>query len=302
MADKNTLTGHLACFTAYFIFGLNIVICKDLSASGAFSPLCIFTFRAMGATSVFWLLDALFPKGRIKVDRKDFAPIFLASMLGLFLTQIAFLIGIGRTTPLDWSILSVLSPVFTMFAAAFFQKEPITLKKAGGVALSFAGVICLILGSTHTGGTATTSVSGILLGLLNAGSFALYLGIFRPLIQKYRVITFMKWMFLFSLLVSLPFTIKEIFTADYASVPMNCYLELGFLIIFATIIAYFLIPLGQKHIRPTIVSLYSYVQPILAAGISIWMGMDRLTVFKVVSAAAVVSGVLIVNKSRAASH
>ncbi|MCF0164915.1 MAG: EamA family transporter [Bacteroidales bacterium] len=291
--------GHVACFTAYLIFGLNIVVCKNLTQSGIFSPLALFTFRALGASVLFWIISMFTP--REKVDAKDFPKIFVASMLGLFLTQVSFLFGIRMVTPLDWAILSVLSPIFTMFTAAIVVKEPITWKKAGGVAISFIGITVLILSSSHSGGAATTSVWGVLLGLLNAGSFALYLGIFRPLIKKYSVVTFMKWMFLFSLAVSFPFSCSELLAADYSVVTGRYLYELLFLIIFSTVIAYYLIPLGQKYIRPTAVSLYSYLQPIIASMISIYLGMDRLTVLKVAAAVAVVAGVVLVNKSRAAS-
>lgn len=289
--------GHVACFLAYSIFGINIIVCKDLAASNAISPLGIFSVRALGASILFWLMG-LFTR-REKVDLKDYPKIFAASMLGLFITQVSFLYGIGNITPMDWSILTVLSPIFTMFTAAIVLKEPITFKKAGGVALSFAGIIVLILSSSHSGGAADTSVFGVLMGLLNAFSFALYLGIFRPVIQKYSVVTFMKWMFLFSLAASLPFTAGELVSVEWKAIPLTYYLELSFLVFFSTFIAYFLIPLGQKNIRPTIVSLYSYLQPIIASIVSIWLGMDRVTPLKVLAAVAVIAGVVVVSRSKA---
>lgn len=188
-----------------------------------------------------------------------------------------------------------------MFVAALVLKEPITLKKAGGVVLSFAGILFLILNSVSLGGgAATTSLAGIILQLCNGLVFALYLGIFKPLISKYQVVTFMKWMFLFSMLVSLPFGAKELITLDYSALP-NAYIgELLYLIVCSTFIAYFLIPVGQKILRPTVISLYSYVQPMIATVISIYLGMDVVTWQKVLAAVAVFAGVILVNKSRAA--
>lgn len=293
----NKLKGHLSCFTAYFIFGFNIIVCKDLANSGAISPLTLFTLRAAGASAIFWLLDLIHPG--VKVDRRDLPKIFAASMLGLFATQVSFLFGIVQCTPMDWALLTVLSPIITMFIAAIVLKEPITAKKGLGVAISFGGVVALILGSAHSGGAATTTWLGVLLALLNVTAFSMYLGSFRPLIQKYPVVSFMKWMFLFSLLASFPFTAREVLTLDYASLPGLYYWELAFLIIFSTVVAYFLIPLGQKHLRPTAVSLYSYLQPVIAAIVSVFLGMDRITPAKVLGTIAIVGGVILVNKSRA---
>ena len=296
---KNNIAwvGHISCFLAYLIFGINIIICKDLMTSDAVSPLGVFTLRALGASALFWIIG-LFGK-KEKIALMDYPKIFAASMLGLFITQVSFLYGIGNISPVDWSILTVLSPIFTMFTAAIVLKEPITFKKAGGVVISFIGIVVLILSGTHASGSAGTSLFGVVMGLVNAFSFALYLGIFRPVIQKYGVIAFMKWMFLFSLAASLPFTVKELLAVEWSAVSSAYYLELSFLIIFSTFIAYFLIPLGQKHIRPTIVSLYSYLQPIIASIVSIWIGMDKLTPLKIAAIAAVVAGVVIVSRSKA---
>ena len=298
---KNSkLLGHLSVFIAYTIFGFNIIICKDLTSSSLVSPMGLFCFRAIGATALFWLLSFFMPKE--KVERKDLPKIFLASMLGLFLTQISFLKAIQITTPLDTAIITSITPIFTMFVAAIALKEPITLKKAGGVAISFAGVILLILNTVHAGSVTETKPLGIVLMIFNCLFFACYLGIFRPLIAKYNVVTFMKWMFLFSMLVSVPLNIKEMTHIDFSAMPTNYRLELGFLILFSTFIAYFLIPIGQKHLRPTVISLYAYLQPLIATITSIYLGMDHLSWQKVVAAVLVFTGVILVNKSRAAQE
>ena len=296
-ADK--LLGHLSVAGAYTIFGLNIVFCKDIANSEVISPVVLFTFRALGASALFWLLSFLVPRERI--ERGDFPKIALASFVGLFVPQMTFLMAITMATTIDTAIIGTLGPVFTMLFAFMFLKEPITGMKAGGVALSFIGVIFLIFNSVHSGGVASTTPAGLALLLLNSLSFSLYLGMFRPLISKYSVVTFMKWTFLFSLLLSLPFAAKGLLSTDYSAIPAGIRWEIGYLVFFATFVAYFLIPYGQKHIRPTLVSLYTYLQPIIAAIISIWVGMDVLTWRKVLATALVVGGVILVSRSRAKS-
>ena len=296
---KEKTIGHLACFIAYSIFGINIIVCKDLTSSRLISPIALFGLRSLGAGLLFWLISCFLPKE--KVDQKDFGKIQMASLLGFFLTQVTFLMAIPDITPMDCSIVSSLSPIYTMFIAAYVLKEPITLRKAGGVAISFFGIIYLIMNSvTGAGGTIETSWVGILLMIANSLSFSLYLGLFKPVITKYSVITFMKWIFLFATLFSFPWTISELRTFDYSLLTSTYLSELAFLIICSTFITYFLIPLGQKRIRPTLVSMYSYVQPIIAIVISIWVGMDTLSWQKLLAAAMVFGGVVLVNYSRSA--
>ena len=296
---KEKTTGHLACFIAYAIFGINIIVCKDLTSSRLISPIALFCIRSLGAGSLFWIISSFLPKE--KVEKKDYAKILAASLLGFFLTQMTFLIAIPDITPMDCSIVSSLSPIYTMFIAAYALKEPITLRKAGGVAISFLGVIYLIMNSvTSTGSTAETSLTGILLMIANSLCFSLYLGLFKPIIAKYSVITFMKWIFLFASVFSLPLAGRELVTFDYSLLSGMYLWELAFLIVCSTFITYFLIPLGQKRIRPTLVSMYSYVQPIIAIAISIWVGMDSLSWQKVLAGIMVFGGVVLVNYSRSA--
>lgn len=288
--------GHLASFGAYAIFGLNIVFCKDIANQGELSPILLFTLRAFCAGLLFWMLG-LFTR-REKVSSADLLRMAGAALLGLVIPQMTFLTAITMTAPIDLSVVQSMTPIMTMFVAAIFLKEPITWKKAGGVALSFAGVIWLIFQSTHAAGAVQTRPLGIVLTITNALCFALYLGICRPVIQRYSVVTLMKWMFLFAFLVSLPFSAGQIVALDYAAVPAKVWWEVGYLILFATFIAYFLIPIGQQRIRPTLVSMYGYLQPIIASAVGIAVGMDRLTWMKLLAALAVFAGVAIVNRSR----
>ncbi len=293
------LGGHLSVAAAYAIFGLNIVFCKDIAESEVISPIVLFTLRAVGASLLFWLIALFLPRER--VAKADLPKIAAASVTGLFVPQLTFLMAITMTTSIDTAIMSTLGPIFTMFFAFLFQKEPITLKKAGGVALSFAGVLYLIFHSVHGGGAEETAPLGIALLLVNSLSFALYLGLFRPLISRYSVVTFMKWMFLFALLISLPFSAKGLIQTDFAAIPADVRWEIAYLIVFATFVAYFLIPYGQKRIRPTLVSMYTYLQPIIAAIVSIWVGQDKLTWQKCIATVLIVGGVVLVSRSRAAN-
>lgn len=291
------LGGNLAAAAAYTIFGLNIVFCKDIANADIISPISLFTLRSVGAGVLFWILSIFLPKE--KMTRKDLGLTALASFLGFFTTQLTFLFGIKQTTSIDVALMSTLSPIFTMFVAAIAIKEPLTWKKAGGVALSFAGIILLILNSVHVpGGVEHTTSLGFVLIFFNVLSFSMYLGIFRPLIDRYGVVTFMKWIFLFSSIYIIPFSARDLMTVNWAGMSASVTLEIGYLVLFATFIAYFLIPVAQKRVRPTIVCLYTYLQPLIACVVSIYAGIDHLTWQKTVAAVLVIGGVAVVNSSR----
>ena len=292
------IVGHLSVLGAYTIFGFNIIICKELTNAHLVSSLGLFCFRSAGACLLFWLISLFLPKENVPF--KDLCGIFIASMLGFLLTQLAYLESSRFTTPLDTSIITSTTPIFTMFIAAIALKEPITLKKAGGVTISFIGVIMLVLNTigAHGNGITQSKPIGILLMIGNCLFFASYLGIFRPLISRYHVVTFMKWIFLFSSIIAIPLDIKELTHLPLTEMNTSYWLQLGYIILFATFIAYFLLPIGQKQLRPTVVSLYTYVQPLIGMVTAIILGMDRLTWQKIVAAILVFTGAYLVNKSR----
>ncbi|MBP5259095.1 MAG: DMT family transporter [Paludibacteraceae bacterium] len=294
--QKEHVIGHISAAGAYLIFGINILTSRQVALDGHITPISVFAFRSVGAALLFWAISLIRP--RQQVEFRDLPRIFLASLLGLFLTQMTFLQGITIITPFDCAIVASLTPVMTMFVAAVAIKEPITWRKLLGVLVSLLGVLVLIFNTRHVGGAAQTQPLGVLLILLNGLCFACYLGVFKPLIDKYNVIDFMKWMFLFSALMSLPFAADDLLELPYAEVSPTAWGCLSFTVVAATCISYFLIPVAQRRIRPTLVSMYSYLQPIIAAVLGILAGMDELTVIKVVSAGLVFLGVAIVNRSR----
>lgn len=301
MTNKKSIIGHLSALIAYSIFGFNIIVCKDLTGEGLIPPLGIFTLRSIGAGGLFWLVSLFQPKE--KIDRDDYIKIFAASMLGFFTCQVTFLVGLPHITPMDCSIMTAMAPIYTMVTAAIVLKEPISIQKAGGVALSLAGIIYLIIsrGAVQSGASQSTPF-GIFMIVLNVLSFCMYLGIFKPLIAKYSVVTFMKWIFLFSALVSVPLSSKALISVDWTGIPSIQYAELSYLIICATFITYYLIPIAQKRIRPTLISMYSYVQPIIAIAISIAIGMDTLTWQKALATVLVFGGLIIVTYSRSKTN
>lgn len=300
---KDALTGNLACLAAYLIFGFNIVCCKNIANDGHVPPMSLFLMRSAGALVLFWVMSLCLPEARReRVERGDLWKIAVASLLGLFLTQFAFLKAITMTTAVDASVLGLMTPVMTMVVAAVVLKDRITWQGVLGLGVSLAGVLFIVLNSvTAASGAEHTSFGGVLLMFVNATAFACYVGVFKPIIQKYHVVTFMKWMFLFSTLYALPFS-GGVMSIEYGAIPWNIVLQILYVVVGATFVAYFLIPVGQKRLKPVLVCMYSYVQPVVAMCISLAVGLDTMTWAKGVATVLVFAGVGIVNFSPHAHH
>ena len=292
---NNILAGNLACFGAYALFGFNIICCRNIAVDANITPMALFCLRSFGATLLFWLLSFFVAPGE-RLARGDVWKVVLASFLGLFLTQITFLFAMTQTTAIDASILATLSPIMTLVISVLFRQDRITWSGLAGIALSVGGVVILVLNCVSLGGgAASTSVWGILGMILNCLCFASYVGIFKPLIRKYSVVTFMKWMFLFSSLMAAPFAFGAFGASHLSAVAPAIWWQVGYVVVGATFIAYFLIPIGQKVLRPFIVCMYTYIQPVIAMVIALSLGLDSLNLLKALATALVFTGVGLVN-------
>ena len=202
-------------------------------------------------------------------------------------------------SPTYVSLISAMSPLVVMLMAALFLKEPITVRKAAGVFFGIAGALMMILFSLH--GDSHYSNIGALLCFVNILFYAAYLLITRAVSPKYSPVTMMKWMFLFSFVLSLPLAIPTVKASPLllGTAPAMAYVNMGIVAIFATVLAYYLLPVALRHIRPTTVSMYSNLQPLITAALAIAVGQDVFTWNKPVALVLVIFGVFLVTTSRA---
>ena len=295
MQDRN-FKGHTALLIAYIIFGLNTPIAKNvLEHKELFLPSTITFFRIAGAAVLFWILSVFTKKETVPF--RDLLLIIGASLFGIFFNQMTFIAGLSRTSPIDASVIVTTAPLMTMILAAFFLKEPVTWKKALGVLIGAAGALLLIF-SENTTGQHQTTVMGSILCLVSTLSFSIYLTAFKKVILRYSPVTVMKWMFLSATVCSLPFCWKGVVTVQYNMIPMDIYLQILYVVGLATFFAYLLLPVGQKFLRPTIVSMYNYIQPVVSSLVAVALGMDRFGWVKGSATALIFLGVYIVTISK----
>lgn len=295
--NANKLKGHAAVLTANVIFGLNIPVTKFL-LSGWMSPLGYMLSRTAVATLCFWAASLFAEKEKVSV--RDLLLIALGGFMGFIVSQYLTAVSLQYTTPVHFSLIVALSPVVVMLLAALFLREPISRQKVAGVALGIAGALLLVVRSMGTG-SGENDLAGMLLAVLSITGYGVYLIVMRNIAQKYTVITQMKWLFLFTALMMLPFGARDfgsqaVFSATSTG---QAIAGLAFVIIFPTMLGYVLTPYGLKHLRATTVSIYMNLQPIVASVVAIFVGQDTFSWDKPIAAALVIAGAYVVTTSRA---
>jgi drug/metabolite transporter (DMT)-like permease len=295
---KNKVKGHTAVFISNIIFGLNIPIMKAL-LSDWMTPLGLMASRALFALILFWIVSMFVP--REHVAPKDLLIIALGGIMGFVVSQFLTAVSLQYTTPVYFSLILAMSPMVVMLLAALLLKEPITRQKVLGVCLGIAGAGLLVLKIDNASAAGRNNLWGIVLTIISITAYSIYLIIMRSVSLKYSAVTQMKWMFLVTSLILVPMGLNEvdqqrIFTS---AITWQGLMELGFVIVLATSVGYFLMPFGMRYLRATTVSVYMNLQPVVASVAAICVGQDTLTWEKPVAAILVIVGAFIVSNSRA---
>ena len=282
---------HLSLLAANIIYGLNYSIAKAVMPDHI-KPFALVSVRSISAAALFWISSLFIPKE--PVNRKDLLFLFGCSFFGVVINQTLFLVGLNMTTPVNSSIILSTNPIFAFVFAALILKERITFLKGTGLAIGLLGVLLLILQNGMPDLTSSTFL-GDVFSMINTISWAFYTVIIKKMLEKYHPVTVMKWTFLFGMLTNIPAGYHQWSTMDWSSIPLIAWLQIGFVIVGATYLGYLLITFGLRRLSPTIVSTYTYTQPIIAAYLATLMGQDHIDLVMVISALLIFTGVFVVS-------
>jgi drug/metabolite transporter (DMT)-like permease len=282
---------HLSLLAANIIYGLNYSIAKAVMPDHI-KPFALVSLRSISAAALFWITSLFIPKQ--PVNRKDLLFLFSCSFFGVVINQTLFLVGLNMTTPINSSIILSTNPIFAFVFAALILKERITFLKGTGLAIGLSGVLLLIL-QNGVPDLGSSTFLGDIFSMVNTISWAFYTVIIKKMLEKYHPVTVMKWTFLFGMLTNIPAGYHQWSKMDWSSIPFTAWLQIGFVIIGATYLGYLLITFGLRRLSPTIVSTYTYTQPIIAAYLATLMGQDHINLVMVVSALLIFAGVFVVS-------
>ena len=293
--NHRPLVAHLSIFTACAIWGLMAPVGKAAMTHGL-DGLSMVMLRIFGGAVLFWAAS-LFAKHE-RVPWRDVMTFAGAAVFGLVCNQCGYTIGLSLTSPINASIVTTSMPIFAMLLAALILKEPITGKKALGVLMGCSGALMLILTSAAHASDKVGDIRGDLCCLGAQFSYALYLSLFNRFIKRYSVITVNKWMFLWATLMLLPFCGPHTVDKIGQGLPLPTVLEALYVVVFGTFVGYILIVGAQKVLRPTVVSVYNNVQPLVAVTVSVLTGIGVMKWSHAVAVVLVVAGVTLVTKSK----
>lgn len=288
--------GYLAIIAANIIFGINTPITQSL-VENWLSPITYTLTRMIFGTVVFWIIGSFFSNE--KVSPKDLLLIAIGGFFGFVAMQLTLALSVQYTSSVNYSLMMSMTPILVLLLSVIFLREGITTIKIIGTLVSIAGTYFIILQGNKSG-VGSNNLLGIFLAILSSASYGIYLMLTRRISITYSPITVIKYTFLFSSLMILPFGITNLpFQRMFSSeVTVSAVMQLLFALIFSTILAFFLMPIALKRLKATTVSIYMNLQPLTTSIIAIAIGQDVFGWGKLFAGLTIIVGVLLVTQSK----
>ena len=286
---RNKIFALIAATTATTIYGINHTIAK-LVMPHYIGSLGLVLLRVLGATLMFWFLS-LFFKAK-SIEKEDRFTLFKCGLFGMSINIAAFISGLDYSTPVNSSVLIIISPIFVVILSYFIFKNNINSSKIAGIFLGFVGALILILTADSNSSVGRNIPLGNFLFIVNSISYAYYLIIVKPMAQKYDLITLFKWLFLVGLIFNFPLGISQFLHVEWINLPFKeAILPMCFVVVCTTFLTYFLNGYALTKLTSTEVAVFMYLQPIIGILFAILTNSDTINLTIVIASMLIFTGV-----------
>ncbi|MEY4053370.1 MAG: hypothetical protein RJA92_1180 [Bacteroidota bacterium] len=286
---------HIAVLIANLIFGAGYAVIKTITPS-YLAPFSLNVVRVVVSLILFWSL-LLFKPSRASIDKKDIPLFILCGITGVAINQIMFVKGLSLTSAIHSSLLSLATPIFITIIALWLIKENFSINKFFGLALGIGGATLLVL-AKDVQSSNSSSLLGDMFVLINAVSYAFYMVIVRPLMEKYNALHVLRWVFTFGAIFILPIALPDFIATDWSVFGIAQWTALAFVVLFVTFLSYLFTVYGLQELGPSVTGAYIYTQPVFATIIAMVFAGEHFTMIKALAAVLIFSGVYLVNRKK----
>lgn len=291
------LWGNLLALTAAICWGLNepankVIIPDWISASG------VALSRIFGATIIVWLIS-LFVKSE-KIQRSDRKLLIWAGVMMVGFIYV-FSLAFNTASAIDIAIILTFQPMLVVLINAIFKHERVRKLETLGMLIAFGGAVLVILaGGNIDGGR----LIGDMFAVICSITYASYLVIIEGPSKRYGTINLMRWVFLFTAIISLPliFTLPsepKMFEHTAGVIEWLPICLLLFIILFPTVYCYIITPPAIRMIGSEILAFYQYLVPVITCVVSVLLKIDTFHWYQPVSFVIIVAGVMLANYAKA---
>jgi len=249
--------------------------------------------RLIGAAIVFAVIQrSLRPLWLM--PKRDLLWLTLCSIVGVVGNQLIYLRGLSLTTVINTTLLSTTIPVFTLFVSILLGHDRLSLRRLAGISLAAGGVIYLVNPARADVSAHTTL--GNLMVACSSLLYAVYIVISKDLFERYGALNVITWIFVVGSIVTIPAGVYSLGSAHVYTLGPTVWLTILFVILFPTVVAYYLNAWALTRVTPSTVAIYIYMQPLFAFGVAPFLLGEKWNWRTVVAAVFIFSGVALVTR------
>jgi len=285
------------------IWGVNLSVVKSaISGPGApFTPFAFNALRFVVASSAL-LLMLRWTGDEVPTSRRDWLAVLGIGLLGNTVYQALFITGVDHTSPANSALIAATTPVIVALIGAALRIEKLGALAWIGVGMSFAGVAVIVLGNTSgaPGAPRASSLVGDAIILSAAVVWAIYTMLVASLLRRYSATTITALSVTAGTVLIVIMALPELGRLDWGAVSPAAWSAAGFSGLLALAVGYAGWNRGVKAIGSARTAVYSNMIPI-AAALFAWLGRgDPITVYHVIGAAVVLTGINLTRLGRQA--
>ena len=197
-------------------------------------------------------------------NKSDVTKLLIFAIFGVMAVQLTYFVAIDKSNAPTATILQYLFPVLIVLFSAVRSKKAPSKKEAVAVLLALVGTFLLV---THGNpSTLHITVSALVWGLSSALAMAFYTVYPGKLQQSYTSPVVVGWGMLIG---GLALNCYHPFWAFEGYVDLTAVLMIGFIVLFATFLSFYLYLVSVTMIGATYASLFACVEPLASAFFSV---------------------------------
>jgi len=255
-------------------------------------PLALAFCRVLAAAIVLMTLERILVRSKLPPIR-DLGLFAFFALIGVALNQSLYLTGLRLTTATDAILLIATIPAFTLLIAVLTKHERLQGMKVAGLAVSFAGVAVLVIGS----GGGHGAIIGDVLVLVNSVSYSTYLVLSRPTLQRYDALTLIAWVFVFGTIEMALVALPQLASTQWNALPAAAWLGFAYALVFGTVLTYGLNAWALRHATASRVASFVYLQPLVGVLGAAWLLGERLSWRVALAGVLILAGVAVANST-----
>jgi drug/metabolite transporter (DMT)-like permease len=289
---------HFMLFLVQILFASLAIVGKIVLRD--FPAASIVLFRVVGAAGVLLVVNLVWNRRWVH-DRRDLVGLALLGFTGIVLNQTLFLIGLSHTTAINATILVTTIPIFTVLYSVLSHREPASALKFAGIGMAGLGALYLI--GPDRLSLAPELALGNLLIVVAMFFYALYLVHSKAMVERYGSVTVSAYVMAFSAIGTLPLGLSGLATGHLPAIRPITWIWVAYIVVFPTIIAYFLNIWALRRVSPNVVAGYIYLQPLFTALVApAVLAGERVTIRAAIAGTAIFLGLALVILGEARQH